>query len=332
MGFNGGRRTSRRILSTLALSALMGGMLGLVTTAASAAGGQKHLVRPSAVRASVGRTAVAQKHVVRARPATAQAPGTRPAGGVVPATAPPGYAVVTNGPLTALNGVQSSGSAVCPVNTRVFGGGASVASSSLFVNLNSSYPSSTGKGWTVDINNASGSSTTFNVYAICGAKPKDYHVVASSVTMPPQRQTGAAAICPSGKVLGGGGFSSSTSTSVSLNSTVPIGDGWLIYVNNGTGKSQSAEAWAVCGKGVKGRSKVIGSVVDNPPGTQTSASIACPGASIPISGGIFSDAPLNITSVSVGGSYPLGSGWQALENNADTADQAIQVAMICAGT
>jgi hypothetical protein len=70
-------------------------------------------------------------------------------------------------------GLQAGGAANCPAGTNVIGGGAFSSSGSTAVNINSSYPTRQHasdpepNAWHVDMNNASGSSATFNVYAVC---------------------------------------------------------------------------------------------------------------------------------------------------------------------
>jgi hypothetical protein len=65
------------------------------------------------------------------------------------------------------NGAQSFGTAQCPAGSLRTGGG--VFGSSGFAggqqSINSSYPS--GNGWAAYMNNATGSNSSFTVYAVC---------------------------------------------------------------------------------------------------------------------------------------------------------------------
>jgi hypothetical protein len=90
------------------------------------------------------------------------------------------YSVVTSALLTAENGEQSFGAATCPAATVVYGGGVLVTSDSLAANVNSSWPENDGE-WAADVNNASGSATTFQVYAVCAKEPHQYSIVESSM-------------------------------------------------------------------------------------------------------------------------------------------------------
>ena len=67
---------------------------------------------------------------------------------------------------------QASRDGRLPGEDFVLGGGSLSASGSVAVNINSSFPS--GNGWRTDQNTNTSAATTFNVYAICGKKPKGY--------------------------------------------------------------------------------------------------------------------------------------------------------------
>ncbi len=159
-----------------------------------------------------------------------------------------GYTVATAS-FAGSAGMQSHGDATCPSGTKVLGGGAFSSSGNTSDNINSSYPSDA-SNWVVDMNNASGANSGFNVYAVCSKYPAKtgYQIVYSaSVTNAPQAQTLATATCPSGTVpLGGGGLSSSISTNVSLNSTLPNGTSWSSYEDNNSTNNETITASAIC--------------------------------------------------------------------------------------
>jgi hypothetical protein len=106
----------------------------------------------------------------------------------------------------------------------------------------------TSKGWRVDNNNASGADSTFIVFVVCGSKAGWKIVSTAAVTNPANSQTFAQANCPSPEVtVGGGEFSTSGSTSVNLNATLPDGNGaWQSYENNATGFAATVTPYAVC--------------------------------------------------------------------------------------
>jgi hypothetical protein len=191
---------------------------------------------------------------------------------------PKRYTVVNSGPLLAPNGVQTRGTATCPALTVIWGGGVFIQSSALGANVNSSFPN--GNAWSGDVNNAGGFDTTFNVYAICAKQP-GYSIQSATVTNFAGQQNTAQATCPgTSKILGGGGLSSSLSTAVNINSTIPVGKkAWRVDMNNATGSAFGATAYAVCGH-AKARTTIIGSGVTNPAGQETFSSVSCPSPQI----------------------------------------------------
>lgn len=249
--------------------------------------------------------------------------------GVVPAGVPKRYVVVNSGALSASTGTQTRGTATCPAGAVIWGGGVFVSSISLAANINSSFPS--GNAWLGDVNNASGSSTTFNVYAICAKQPRTgYSVRTASFSNPVGAQTTGSVTCPAhSKPLGGGGFSSSGNTSVNINSDLPLGNGWRVDMNNASTTAASLTTYVICGK-AKGRQLVSGTAVPNPSGAQTPASVSCPSPTVPVSGGAFSS--LGSTSVSLNTTYPNGAGWTSYENNGSTLAGTVTSYAICAGT
>ncbi len=158
------------------------------------------------------------------------------------------YQVVTNSTDNP-SGAQSSVSASCPSGTKVTGGGGVNSSFDLAVNINTSIPD--GNGWRVDANNASTGDNNLTTYAVCsGSWPSTtgYHVqLGTTVDNPPGAETQAVVSCASGQsVLGGGGFSSSSSTSVNMNSTLPQTGSWVVYENNASGSDAAITAYAIC--------------------------------------------------------------------------------------
>jgi hypothetical protein len=130
------------------------------------------------------------------------------------------------------------------------GGGGFSGSADLGVNINSSYPTST--GWHIDMNNNSTLSTTFNAYAVCAKKPKGYVQVAGSpVANPPGAQTSASADCPSQRAVptGGGVWSTSGSVLVNMTATDPLypdWSAWAVFEGNASAFSANLTPYAVC--------------------------------------------------------------------------------------
>jgi hypothetical protein len=295
----------------------------------------KPLVLGMVVSAVVAAAALgsASKNPAIGTPAAAPAPGkTAPASPDVRASKPKppkGYAVVLNGPLTSTTGVQTRGTATCPTGTVPFGGGEFTPASNLSVNLNSSFPI-TG-GWAADLNNASGTSTTFDVYVVCANAPKLYRVVTGpATTNPAGAQSGAEAVCPAKTfVLGGGSLSSTGSTSVNINSSFNLGNGWRTDENNASAASAIVTPYAICAKKPKGYVRAEGAPVSNPAFTQTLASISCPAPTVPLSGGGFSGS--SATSTNLNSSFPSAGGWGLYEDNGSASAATVGAFALCAG-
>jgi len=145
-------------------------------------------------------------------------------------------------------GSQTEGFKTCPAGTRVTGGGGMSSSGDVAVNINTSSPTS--NGWRIDMNNASGSDTTFRVYAICTTYSGTVRyslVTGVAVDNPAGSQTAASVACYLGESpLGGGGFSSSGDISVNLNTSFPAGGGWQVFQNNASTTDASITAYVVC--------------------------------------------------------------------------------------
>jgi hypothetical protein len=168
------------------------------------------------------------------------------------ATKPANYAVVgvtlDNPPST-----QTSGTVTCPVGStgtqmKPFGGGGFGSSSGVDQNLNTTIPVKGTRGWRVDMNNASGTDASVTVYAVCGLRSGWSVVKGSAVATGPNSQTFVRALCPAGRTsVGGGIYSSSSSTAVDLNGSYPdASSSWLSYENNASQGSSTITPYAVC--------------------------------------------------------------------------------------
>ena len=251
---------------------------------------------------------------------------------------PAGYTVVT-AVYTAGAGVQSSGFVACPGTKQAAGGGAYVDSSDVFVNINSSYPSSTGQNWIVDVNNASSSPTNFTVYAVCMAHSASYRVVSSGPwTASSNFVSSEATDCPAATVVtGGGAVSNSFATDVNINSTVPTAlahghTAWRVAMGSYDPNDSSFTVFAVCRAKPTGYSIQTGSGVALEPDAETQVVATCPGASVPIGGGGFTDFSTNDTLLALNTSAPSGSEWSVYENNAETLTRSVYAMAVCAGS
>jgi hypothetical protein len=116
---------------------------------------------------------------------------------------PKGYTIAT---ASAANpsGAQTTASVTCPANTVVLSAGILSESDSSSVGMTSLWPASSTKV-TGKMLNASSSASTFQVEAVCGAKPAKYAIAKLVVTEPTNSILEGGARCPTGTAVLGGG-------------------------------------------------------------------------------------------------------------------------------
>jgi hypothetical protein len=105
-----------------------------------------------------------------------------------------------------------------------------------------------GNGWQVYARNNSVSSKLLNAYAICLAGTSATASQVGSHTMIAGGATGGTeATCPSGSLLTGGGFITSSNMPI-YNSSMKLGDSetWMAYARNLSGSSQQLNSQAIC--------------------------------------------------------------------------------------
>jgi hypothetical protein len=264
---------------------------------------------------------------IAAAPPAAAAP--RPAS--VSASQPPGYHIVSSGSLSAAPGAfDTGGSVACPAGTVVWGGGASFVGGSGGPDLtvNTSEPMENA-GWEARVNNAGTSTAQFAVDAICAKQPKGYKIVFQDADNPAGSQSQATAICPSPKVvLGGGTLSTSDQAPAVLTSAWPASSRKFTgYMYNGTATDAELIVYAVCGHRPTGYA--IASNSASVGAGLLRDGIACPAGTSALDGGAqtMGHNPL----VQVDGSIDQGAfGWIiAMNNNAPSA-QTIHGYAICA--
>jgi hypothetical protein len=248
---------------------------------------------------------------------------------------PAGYSIASV-TLPMPNGVQTSGSVVCPVKKGVqtlpLSGGALLQTDSVNANINSSYP--TTEGWAVDVNNASGSASNFTVYVVCAKKPSGYVVKSSSAgSNPADTQSISGLGCPSGHVVtGGGALSTSGSTLVNLNSSFPESTRiWGVTMNNASSSSAGMTVFLVCAKfNVKKTSYqyVAGSTTTNPPGEEAATQATCPPGLSVLGGGVSSHG--GGLGVGINSTFPFTGGWMGNESNSSTGTPTLTTYLLCA--
>jgi hypothetical protein len=272
-----------------------------------------------------------------ASPATkAPAPQT----GVQTSGAPAGYAVDSNTFNVLNDGGTFGGGAVCPGTEVPVGGGVFVTSGSLLADVHYSFPEYSKAqhiaDWSVGVDDDSGADTTATAYVVCINRPANYRFVRNALNLPPGAQTTGRATCPTGTSLLGGGVNANIDGSlVDINSIEPQSKTtWRVDMNNPTSTNGIFQVIAICGSKPQGYTIVSGALTDNAPGAQDRAFVACPGAEVPLSGGVFSDS--SSTAVDVNSTVPSvvagSSEWVAFENNASGTDADITARAVCAGT
>jgi len=254
----------------------------------------------------------------------------------LPSALPKGYTLVTSD-FTAFAGAQDADTTWCPGTEQPVGGGAIVSSSDLQVNINRSYPDVAG-GWTVSISNASAASTPVTAYAICMAYSPYDQIVSATASVGPGSVNSQAVVCPAHTgVLGGGAYSYSPATDVYMNSTVPNTfaggrTGWRVAMASSDPSSANFIVYAVCRPKPKGYSIQWGQMQQVGPYTEGGASVTCPGTSVPITGGGFTDYTITDAWLAMNSSGPYGQGWVVYENNDEDVTRGVEAVAICAGS
>jgi hypothetical protein len=278
----------------------------------------KPLALACCVLTATAATAVAAKSPVPATPATGAPPAGKdlapPAAPALEGATPSLYTVVQSTNFTAVNNTQTRGSVSCPAGTVAFGGGALIFGSNQNLNINSSFPGSSGSGWIADVDNVSGANGQFYVQVICATAPRKYQVLESGVfTVGADSQVRGSQACPARtSVLGGGSLSNSGSVAVNINSTFPSGPSWVTDQNDNTNVSSTFEVFAICGHASRSYSQTEGVAVSNPAFSQTQASVACPKGK-PLSGGLLSSSGL--PAVDLNSTVAANRSWTGYEDN-----------------
>jgi hypothetical protein len=159
---------------------------------------------------------------------------------------PKGYTIVTaSSPNPA--GLITTASVTCPVNTVVFSAGILSESDAASVSMFSLWPASSTKV-TGRMANDSSSDSTFQVEAVCGAKPAKYTIAKLAVTLPTNAVLEGGARCPTGTaVLGGGANVGSPGPNVAVSADDDGGrTAWNLTVGNQSTTSHKVTTYAIC--------------------------------------------------------------------------------------
>jgi len=204
-----------------------------------------------------------------------------------------------------------------------------------------SYPVGT-EGWAADVNNNSGAAFSFTVWVVCGTQPTGYSLVESPkpAILSSNGTTLLSQACPLGtKVLGGGGFTDTVSSSLAISSTYPskklIGTqteySWNVVFDNASAAGALGTTWAICGSPAGYRLVQRAAVtLGGRNVTQTTVHPTCPSPKVPLSGGVQATQDIDIT---LNRTFPSGTAWRSVENdNAPLVSATLTPYVVCAGT
>jgi hypothetical protein len=164
--------------------------------------------------------------------------------------------------------------------------------------------------------------------APAAAAPPGYRVVSKTFTAPPGALASGFAKCPRATVaLSGGVFIANTSLDVDVNATVPAQApaGWGAGITNRSGARNRFTVYAVCAKKPAKYTVVTGPRATAPPHGQARAIAQCPGKTVPLGGGGFSD-----TDASLNSTLPVAHGWATNQNNPGDRPLDFEAFAVCA--
>jgi hypothetical protein len=143
--------------------------------------------------------------------------------------------------------------------------------------------------------------------------------------------SGASIACPTGTVVWGGGttFVGGITSSLTVNTSQPVGSsGWEARVNNAGTTTVQFVVDAICANKPTGY-KRVSRTVDNPPNTQSHATVTCPSPKVLLSGGTLSSAD-QVTGI-LTSAWPRSSAkFTGYMFNGTATDQTFTVEAICA--
>lgn len=236
---------------------------------------------------------------------------------------------VPSSPFTSGTGASCSG------GRFALSGGVFVGSTSLDVNVTISSPAGV-TGWSGAVRNSSGQSVTAAVQVLCAKEPKDYGIVVSTNFHLFPGQTNGHVTCPAGtKVLGGGASTTLPTSTVFLESSYPSAHlrpqsySWEVTMDNPNGASGTFVVLALCGK-EPGYAIEVGSGVENPVGTRTTAGIDCTAGKTAIAGGVYANYDFFLSGVNIGSTWWSTNGWWTSETNDSSESAVLYPYVICA--
>jgi hypothetical protein len=162
--------------------------------------------------------------------------------------------------------------------------------------------------------------------------PPGYHrVLSAPIPAPPGNlDSGGQVACPTGTVVWGGGVGFTggiAGPGDTINTSAPTASGWKARYNNSSNRAANFRIDAICAKKPQGYTMTF-TTVDNPAGTQSSATAACPAHTVLLSGGTSSTA--DSVNAALTSAFPAGSHkFTAVMSNGTGTDQRVTAYAIC---
>jgi hypothetical protein len=166
-----------------------------------------------------------------------------------------------------------------------------------------------------------------------------YGVVSAEYVNPAGAQSLGTVLCPTGKVaFGGGVLGNSFGVQQSVNSSYPmvssgVAKGWGAFVDNAGITDETFIVYAVCAK-KPANYAIVSAALDNPIGTQTTGSVACPIGSTgvqmkPFAGGAIGSSTGLLQNINTSIPVKSARSWRVDMNNASALDQSVSVYVVC---
>lgn len=165
-----------------------------------------------------------------------------------------------------------------------------------------------------------------------------YTVIESRVSLPPDSQAQAIAVCPSGDVVvGGGGYEVTQGLGEDLNSSLPVTFEhrrvWVVEFNNQQSFSNTGVAVAICAARTSVRDYSIqrGDYVTVPANGEAQAVVTCPSGTVSLGGGGNMAGIGTAIYNAMDASAPYGqNGWRTYLSSASSDGTAGNAQVVCA--
>jgi hypothetical protein len=210
----------------------------------------------------------------------------------------------------------------CPEGMAAVGGG-EFNTSLGGVTLHETYALSDGSGWLAKVTNDSGTPAQVTVYVSCVSGLTSYYqIYGGGGSGNGWAQAGA--VCTTGTLLGGGGYTTALSGYATRTGPLQSGTdraGTWMFAGRSSSDTVSVVAQAICGTGIDTYERVVAFSPNS--GGLTSSSATCPAGMVALSGGGES---FRLTD-----SYPVGeNGWRVyVANDTGRTDGLVGAYAIC---